>query len=155
HGPDGVPLDVEALPPLLVGNLPEVLEPTDPGGPPPKVTPPLVFNGRIDPPGDEDRFTVVVTKGQRFRVNVASRGLGSALYAAYHPGIKVRDARGNELATPSGSTVPARGGVPEHVSPDPSVEFTVPDGQTEVTIALTGVWADPPPPDPMVWSNCG
>ena len=152
RGPDGVPLDVEALPALLVGDLPEVLEPTDPDGPPPKVTPPMVFNGRIDPRNDEDHFTLDVTPGQRFRVTVASSSLGSALY----PKLKVRLARGNELevrlapgiepARPSVFTVPARDGVPGHVTHDPSVEFTVPEGQTEVTIALTGRWTDPSSP---------
>ena len=114
RGPDGVPLDVEALPALLVGDLPEVLEPADPDGPPPKLTPPMVFNGRIDPRNDEDQFTLNVTPGQRFRATVASFSLGSALY----PKLKVRDAEGNELevrlplastARPDVFTVPARG----------------------------------------------
>ena len=93
RGPDAVPLDVEALPALLVGDLPEVLEPTDPDGPPPKVTPPMVFNGRIDARNDEDQFTLNVTPGQRFRATVASSSLGSALL----PKLKVRLASGNEL----------------------------------------------------------
>ena len=141
RGPDGVPLDVEALPALLVGDLPEVLEPADPDGPPPKLTPPMVFNGRIDPRNDEDQFTLNVTPGQRFRATVASFSLGSALY----PKLKVRLAEGNELevrlapgiepARPDVFAVPARDGVPGHVTRDPSIEFTVPEGQTEVTIA--------------------
>ena len=31
---------------------------------------PVVFNGRIDPPGDEDRFALAVTPGQRVRIKV-------------------------------------------------------------------------------------
>ena len=93
RGPDAVPLDVEALPALLVGDLPEVLEPTDPDGPPPKVTPPMVFDGRIDARNDEDQFTLNVTPGQRFRATVASSSLGSALL----PKLKVCLASGNEL----------------------------------------------------------
>jgi len=143
RGPDGLSLDVEALPPLLVGDLPEVLEPTDPDGPPPKATPPVVFNGRIDPRGDEDRFMVVAKPGQRFRVAFASFDLGSAL----HPRLKIRDSLGNDLVAPSAYTVPARLGVLEYASHDPSVEFTVPAGETEVTIVLAGTWTDPPHPD--------
>jgi len=168
RGPDGSPLDVEGLPPLIVGDLPEVLEPAESDAPPPKATPPVVFNGRIDrsiwideyrvpgappdDPGDEDRFTLAVTPGRRFRVLAAARALGSALV----PTLRVSDARGKELSTTplfapfvprerygaGGFVVPTRGGLPEHVTSDPAVEFTVPDGQTEVTLTVGGHWTD-------------
>ena len=168
RGPDGSPLDVEGLQPLIVSDLPELLEPAEADAPPPKATPPVVFNGRIDrtcrideypvpgappgDPGDLDRFTLAVTPGRRFRVLVAARALDSCVY----PTLRVSDARGNELSTTpvfaafvrrerlggGGFVVPARGGLPEHVITDPAVEFTVPEGQTEVTLTVGGRWAD-------------
>lgn len=144
-GPDGSPLDIEALPPLVVGELPEVREPTAPDAPPPRVTPPLVFNGRIDPPDDEDRVTLAVTPGQRLRVHVASVTLGSALVTRF----VVRDARGKERVASAYPAVPTHGDVPEHKTSDPSAEFTVPEGETEMTLGLRGIWTDPPPEDPL------
>ena len=40
---------------------------------------PVVFNGRIDPPGDEDQFVLAVTPGQRVRIKVNAYEHGSAL----------------------------------------------------------------------------
>jgi len=138
-GPDGRPLDVEALPPLVVSDLPELLEPIAPDAPPVRAVAPVVFNGRIDPPGDEDRFTLAVTAGERLRAEVTAWELGSVLY----PVLQVLDARGKELASVHRTTVPARAGLPEYESTDPSAEFTVPQGQNEVTLIVLDYYSDP------------
>jgi len=59
----GPGLDVESLHQLVTRTLPELREPDDPSASPLRAVAPIVFNGRIDPPGDEDRFPyrIVVT----------------------------------------------------------------------------------------------
>ena len=74
-------LDFESMPPLVVSSYPELREPADPSAPPVRAVAPVVFNGRIDPPGDEDRFALAVTPGSRVRIKVQAYELGSALDA--------------------------------------------------------------------------
>lgn len=139
RGPDGASLDVESLPPLVLGDFPEVLEPDALDTPQPKVTSPVVLNGRIDPSDDVDTFTLAVTPGQRLRVSAASIALGSAL----RPKLTVRNSQGRELVTSSQTvTVPSVGEMPQYTTFDPSVEFLVPEGQNEVTLAVHGTWMD-------------
>jgi hypothetical protein len=150
-GPGGARLDVEALPPLFVGDLPEFIERSNPDAPPAKLTPPLVFNGRIDPRSDEDRFIVIASPGERLRIDLAAQSLGSALA----PGLEVRDARGNALPVASGRTIAAPDGVPEYANSDASAEFTVPDGRSFVTVTVRGGWAEQPPADALRTSARG
>ena len=72
-------LDVESLPPMVVSHLPELREPADPTAPPVRAAAPVVLNGRLDPTGDEDRFVLAVTPGQRLRIEVDAAERGSAL----------------------------------------------------------------------------
>ena len=142
-GPDGRPLDFEWLTPLVVSDLPERLEPTAADAPPLRAVAPVVFNGRIDPIGDEDRFTLSVTPGQRLRAEVAAGDLGSPLMAV----LIVLDARGKELHKVNNKyydrTCFRKIEGFEYFSIDPSVEFTVPDGQTEVTLVVHDYFSDP------------
>src|SRR5690606_1334387 len=72
---------LELSTPLAVSDFPELREPTDadPDAPPLRSGLPVVFNGRIDPAGDEDSFLLDVTPGQKVRVSVEAARLGSAV----------------------------------------------------------------------------
>ena len=52
-----------------------------PAAPPALAVAPVVLNGRIDPAGDDDRFVLAVTPGQRLRIKVVAYEVGSALDA--------------------------------------------------------------------------
>ncbi len=129
-------LDIESLPPLVVENLPELREPTDPDAPPLRAVPPVIFNGRIDPKGDEDRFTLVVVPGQKLRIDVTAADLGSSIDGT----LQILGAKDAVLATADDTTAnpagPKNRRVPTIVSPDPALDFTVPADTTEITLAL-------------------
>ncbi|KAJ3046426.1 hypothetical protein HK102_013181, partial [Quaeritorhiza haematococci] len=86
-------LDVESLNPLVVSGLPEIREPADPAAPPIRVAAPIVLNGRIEAPGDEDRFVVAVKPGSKLRVRVDAASLGSSLDAV----LQVLNAKGAQI----------------------------------------------------------
>ena len=88
-------LDVESIPPLVVDRLPELREPTEPGSATLKAFAPVVFNGRIGKRGEEDRYVVVVTPGQKLRIEVDAAELGSALDGV----LRVKGPDGAVLAT--------------------------------------------------------
>jgi hypothetical protein len=129
--------EVELPGPLAVGDLPELREPADPAAAPLRAAVPVVLNGRIDPPGDEDRFVLAVSPGQLLRIQVQAAELGSALDGS----LQVLKPDGGVLASVDDNTAPA---VPTRfqprpagfVSPDPQLNFTVPAGQTEIVLAL-------------------
>ncbi len=136
-GLPGEPLDVEIAAPLDVLDLPELREPTDPSAPPIKAVAPVVFNGRIDPPGDEDRFALAVSPGQALRIRVDAAELGSGLDGT----LTILGPAGNGLANAEDTVVtPAvtKDGkkTPGILSPDPSLDFTVPQGVNEITLSL-------------------
>lgn len=130
-------LEVESLLPLDVSGLPELREPTEPGSTAPlRATAPVAINGRIDPAGDEDRFTLAVTPGQALRIEVDAAENGSTLDGV----LQVLGAKDAVLATADDTTYTPEGrkkgkavGI---VSPDPSLNFTVPANTTEITLAL-------------------
>jgi hypothetical protein len=139
----GSPWDVESVPTLAVDDYPEVREPSDPRAPPARATPPVVLNGRIESKGDEDGFVLAVTPGQRLRLDVSAADLGSALDGV----LQVRKPDGAVLATADDTTAPAQGKMkgkkaPAVVSPDPSLDFTVPGGATEIVVALRDLKGD-------------
>jgi hypothetical protein len=134
YGPAAL-LDIESLPALIVGGVPEVRESDDPAAAPARAAVPVVLNGRIDPPGDEDRFTLAVTPGQKLRIEVEAAEASSALDGV----LQVLGAGGTVLATADDTTGPPNpknAQAPRIVSPDPSLNFTVPSGLTEMTLAL-------------------
>jgi hypothetical protein len=134
-GSGGEAREVESLGPLLVSELPELREPADPAAPPLRAAAPVALNGRIDPAGDEDRFTLAVAPGQRLRVEVEAAESGSALDGV----LQVLDAKGNVQATADDQNTrlnPGKNPPQVVVSPDPSLDYTVPTGATEVTLAL-------------------
>jgi len=128
--------DVESLPALVVGDLPELREPFDPAAPPVRAAAPVVLNGRIDPAGDEDRFALAVTPGQKLRIEVRAADIGSALDGV----LQVLGAGGSVLATADDTAAVPNPKQPNRplsaLSPDPSLTFTVPAATTEITLAL-------------------
>ena len=129
-------LDVESLAPLVASNYPEIREPANDAAPPPKAVAPVVLNGRIDPPGDDDHFVLATTPGQRLRIRVQAYELGSALDGV----LRVLGTGGSVIANADDTNVPlpVRPGQQAQalVLPDPSLEFTIPGGTTEVTLAI-------------------
>ena len=132
---DGSPLDVESLTPLIVGELPELREPADPAAAPVRAAVPVALNGRIDPAGDEDRFILAVTPGQKLRIEVDASDYGSALDGT----LQILGGKGEVLANADDTAPPSPGKgkkAPPIASPDPSLDFTVPAGQTEITLTM-------------------
>ncbi|AGA29423.1 hypothetical protein [Singulisphaera acidiphila] len=131
-------LEVESLPPMDVSPFPELREPTDatPTSPPLRATAPVVLNGRIDPAGDVDRFSLAVTPGQVLKIEVDAAENGSALDGV----LQVLGAKDAVLATADDTTIPPEGGKKGKaagiITPDPSLNFTVPANTTEITVAL-------------------
>ncbi len=129
-------LDVESVPPLLLSDATELRESVNAS--PVRGVAPTIFNGRIDPAGDEDRFTLVVTPGQKLKIEVDAAESGSSLDGI----LQILDAKGGVLATADDTTVPVAGKngnakPPGIVSPDPSLDnFTIPAGVTKITLAL-------------------
>ncbi len=132
---DGRMLELESLAALVASNYPEIREPTDPAAPPALAVAPVVLNGRIDPAGDDDRFVLAVTPGQRLRIKVVAYEVGSALDAV----LRVVGNGGSALANADDTTTPlppVNGQAQSLVVPDPSLEFTVPGGTNEITLVL-------------------
>lgn len=128
-------LDVESMGPLVVGSVAEVREASDPAAPPSRSAVPAALNGRIDPAGDDDSFVLSVTPGQRLHVEVQASEYGSSLDGV----LQILGANGSVVATGDDTTTPVKTkqpNVPPNISPDPSLDFTVPSGLTEVTVKL-------------------
>ena len=128
-------LDVESLAPLVVSTYPEIREPADPAAAPARAVAPVVLNGRIDPPGDDDQFVLAVTPGQRLRIKVHAYEIGSALDGV----LRVLGNGGSVLANADDTTIPLPpvNGQPQSLAlPDPSLELTVPGGTNEITLVM-------------------
>jgi hypothetical protein len=129
-------LDVESLAPLIASSYPELREPAGPREPPVRAVAPVVFNGRIDPAGDDDRFVLAVVPGQRLRIRVQASELGSALDGM----LQVLGNNGSVIANADDTVVPlaARNQqqAQNYALPDPSLELTVPANTSEVTLVM-------------------
>lgn len=140
-------LDVELPVALVAGDLPEVNEPAEPppGSPlqdaPFLVAAPIVVNGRIDPANDVDRYRVVGSPGQKFRLTLRSADLGSALDAQ----LQVLGPNGAAIVTADDSPVSTYPNVRKKaaatktdliVSPDAKIEVAVPQGASEITAVV-------------------
>jgi hypothetical protein len=133
--PEANRLEVESLSPLLASPYPEIREPLDPAASPTRAVAPVVLNGRIDPPGDEDSFILAVTPGQRLRVRVQAYEHGSALDAV----LRVHGNAGALIANGDDTTVnlPPKNNLPQSLAlPDPSLEFTIPGDTKEITLVM-------------------
>ena len=128
-------IDVESLAPLAVSTYPEVREAADPAALPSHAVAPVVLNGRIDPPGDDDHFVLAVTPGQRLRIKVHASENGSALDGV----LRVLGNGGSVLANADDTTVPLppKGAQAQSLAlPDPSLDFTIPGGTSEITLVM-------------------
>lgn len=127
--------DLENLIPLAVSSEVEVREPSSPDAPPIKAAPPVVFNGRLEAPGDQDTFKLAVSAGQSLHVEVHAADLGSAMDGQ----LEVRGPTGNTIASNDDTQIAPTGRgnrAPGIVSPDPSLDFNVPAGVSEVSLVL-------------------
>ena len=128
--------EVEVPHPPSVSEVKEVREPAAAEGPPMVVAPPVVINGRLDREGEEDRYVLAVRPSGKYRARVEAAPLASALDGI----LRVLNADGSEIARGDDSAVELANlgdkDATEINSPDPSVEFDVPEGVTEVTLAL-------------------
>ncbi|WP_165245103.1 hypothetical protein [Paludisphaera soli] len=128
-------LDVESLNPLVVSRLPELREPADPAAPPIRVAAPVVLNGRMEAPGDEDRFAVAVKPGSKLRVRVEAASLGSSLDAV----LQVLNAKGAQIVQGDDQATagPMRAGVAvKLIDPDPALAVDVPADVEEITLVV-------------------
>ena len=133
--PSARDLDFESMPPLVVSPYLELREPADPAAAPVRAVAPVAFNGRIDPPGDEDRFVLAVTPGSRVRIKVQAYDLGSAL----DPVLRVEGKGGSAIANADDTTIPLppkNGMAQSLILPDPTIETTVPGGTNEITVVI-------------------
>ena len=131
----GPGLDVESLQPLVTSSFPELREPADPTALPVKAVAPVVFNGRIDPPGDEDRYALAVSAGQRLHIEVEAAKYGSALDGV----LQVQGNKGSTIANADDKSIEVAGqpaGLGTYALPDPALDLTVPGGTTEVTLVV-------------------
>ncbi|WP_240906948.1 hypothetical protein [Paludisphaera rhizosphaerae] len=128
-------LDVESLRSLTVSDLPELREPVSPDAAPIRVAAPVVLNGRIDTPGDEDRFIVATSPGAKLKIHVDALRLGSSLDAV----LQVLKPDGGVVATVDDQTTPGpmrNGAQAKIVDLDPQVTATVPPDVHELTLVL-------------------
>ena len=137
-GVEGFPgIDLDSPPWLVVSDYPEMREPEDIAAEPIVASPPVVLNGRIETPGDEDLFLVSVTPGTRYRFDVSASDLGSALDGI----LEIRNPAGSVLASADDTKPPADSRMqgrkaPSFVSPDPSLEYTIPAGTPEIMVSI-------------------
>jgi hypothetical protein len=121
---------------LIENDVPQVVETETPASR--KPAPPVAFLGRIEKPNDEDQFHLTVEAGAKYRVKVEAARIGSALDGV----LRVLNAAGQQIATADDAPFkvpnpPAN--TPPFTQPDPELEFTVPAGQTEVSLAITDI----------------
>ena len=128
-------LEAESVRPLAVSAWPEVREPADPAAPPIRVAAPVVLNGRIEAPGDEDRFVVATKPGAKLRIRVDAAKIGSALDGW----LQVLNPKGEAVATADDQSTPGptvNGVAAKIVDPDPVATVDVPAGVDELTLVL-------------------
>jgi hypothetical protein len=136
-GPGDATAEVELPGPLDVSESPELREPADPAAPPIRAAAPVVLNGRIETPGDEDKFELAVVPGQGYRVDVHAADLGSSLDGTLTVATDKGAALGNsdDTAIQVGGRRNNRRGLTLN-SPDPFLEFAAPADAKVVVLTL-------------------
>ena len=111
-------------------DLPELLEPSQP------VSVPSVVNGRLLVQGEVDRYRFPVQPGESLLFEIQARELGSSRLEAV---LTVFDASGKKLDSAGDKPLPedvfAVQGT-SRTSNDPFLNFTVPAGVNEITVAV-------------------
>jgi hypothetical protein len=110
------------IPRIAVGPNPELLETAPAEGLQALPAPPLAISGRLQQAREEDQFLLSVEPKSRLRLEVFAERAGSPLDGV----LLVRAEDGRELAR--GDDQPG--------SPDPAVDFTVPDGVTKIVLVV-------------------
>jgi hypothetical protein len=115
---------------FAVGDEPEVIEPAAP------VQIPVVINGRLDKPGEKDKYKVAVQPGEHLLIEMQARELGTsrieAIITAYGPDGKKLDSAGDK---PLPEDVFAVQGT-SRTSSDPFLNLKVPEGVREITLSV-------------------
>ncbi|MFM2095124.1 MAG: hypothetical protein RIS70_2248 [Planctomycetota bacterium] len=110
-------------PRIAVSDFPEVLEAGNAGTTPQAVEQvPVGINGLLSAANEEDRYLLTVKPGSRLQFDVVARRAGSALDGV----LSILGEQGNGLA--SNDDRPG--------TPDPGLDFTVPEGVTKVMVTL-------------------
>lgn len=118
-----IPNFTGAAPSVLVSEYAEAVE-APPGDEKQTLSaPPCAVSGRIAKRGEEDQYVVPVSAGQRLRVEVVARRIGSLLDGV----LVVRAPQGNELARSDD----------QPGTPDPAVEVTVPEGADKIIVSVS------------------
>ncbi|QDU28504.1 hypothetical protein ETAA8_36050 [Anatilimnocola aggregata] len=121
--PESVPHFTGGAPRLLVSNASEMVEPTrTPGQLPAMSAVPAGVSGVLTAGGEEDRYTLAVTPGQKLRLEVFAQRFGSPLDGV----LTVYGQAGNPL-----STSDDRAG-----TSDPLLDFTVPAGVNQMQLGV-------------------
>ncbi len=127
--------DADGIGPLAVSSYPELRESTV-DDQPIRAIGPVVFNGRIDPPGDTDQFIVATEPGKRLHIEVQASAFGSALDGI----MEVKDEKGGVIVTADDTVVnrvKKRNNQAQAMNlADPSTDITVPGGVKEITLVL-------------------
>ncbi len=124
-----------ALPMLFrASDLPEVMAPDGSGSM--ELEAGTIINGRISQPGEVDRYTLDVSAGERWAIEVLAAGLKTSLLSGL---IMVHDEEGNRIAS-AGDDSPSAGDarvIPRGLtSSDPRLNLTVPEGITRLLISV-------------------
>lgn len=111
------------VPRVAISDFAEVVEPAAGGVPSSALgRAPLAISGRLSAPGEEDRLLLDVTPGSRLQFDVVARRIGSPLDGV----LTILGPQGNGLA--SGDDRPG--------TPDPGLDFTVPEKVEKITLSL-------------------
>jgi hypothetical protein len=98
-----------------------------------EIAPPLVVNGRLDRPGQVDRYRIPAPPGSRWRLAVAAEVLGSRLDGV----LEVLDDKGRRVALVDDVDLPAPvPGQPGLRTVDPSADVTVPADSKALVVLL-------------------
>ncbi|MEW5974215.1 MAG: hypothetical protein AB1898_00270 [Acidobacteriota bacterium] len=131
-----VPGDPGALPfPFVVGDLSEMIATEEP---PAELELPAstVVNGRISKAGEVDRYKLRVSPGEQWLIQLSARDLGTS---ELYPVLTLYDPKGTRLAS-AGDDIPNMDVfalvAPGKTSSDPYLNYTVPAGMTELTVAV-------------------
>lgn len=118
-----LPLATGMRPSVLISGYTEFVEPAAPNGIQEAGAPSLGISGVLAAAGEEDRFALTVTPGQRLRVEVHARRLGSPIDGV----LAIRNEQGAQLA--GADDVPG--------SHDPMIaDFPVPGGVNKIVVAV-------------------
>lgn len=124
----------QAMPLLFaVSDMTEVIEPSA------AVEAPVVINGRLDKPGEVDKFKIKAAPGENLLFEVQARDLGTSKIEAV---ITARDASGKKLDSAGDKPLPedvfAVQGT-SRTSSDPFLNVKVPEGSSEVTLSIEDI----------------